>query len=114
MQKPFIAVAGGSRFVGVNTGNQNQFILHPVLNFGQAVNVIAYGICPVGGTRSDDNEEFIAFSRKYIPDFRIFYRLDCGQFRRQRKLFLYLVRCRQFADIFKSHGFLLLQIVSYS
>lgn len=51
----FIAFAGCSWLIGVDTRDNNQTVFDIFCNFGQAADVVADRFFAVSGTRSDDN-----------------------------------------------------------
>lgn len=55
MDHPFIAFAGGSRLVGVDSGNDDAFVLDFFLDRDKPCEVIHNGDFVVCGARADDD-----------------------------------------------------------
>ena len=68
MQKAHVTFTGGSGFVGIDPGNQDQFVGNLLLQACQTVTVGQNRILPVSGTGTDDQDAFIAFSGEHIGD----------------------------------------------
>ena len=49
MYDSFIAISGGTGFVGINPGNENQFFFYLVIESGKAVDILTDGIFVVCG-----------------------------------------------------------------
>ena len=62
MQQAFVAIAGRTRFVCVDTGNHEHFVFDLFLQFRQTTHIFHYRFFIVGGTRSDDQKDAIVFA----------------------------------------------------
>lgn len=69
MNDAFIAFAGGTRFVGVHTRDDNQLVGYFVSYFCQTVVVFQNGVFVICGARSYDNKKFIGIPGKNFCDF---------------------------------------------
>ena len=67
-QKPFVALPGGSGFVGVDPGDDDQLLLYFLLNRNQTAGVVADRVFIVSGAGADDHQKFIALAGKYLSD----------------------------------------------
>lgn len=62
MEHALVAVTGGTRLVGVDTRYDNKTVFGLFLDIDQAAGVVQDRILVIGGTRSDDDQKFVAFS----------------------------------------------------
>lgn len=63
-----VAFSGGAGLVGVDTGDQDQLVLHLLVHLGKSCYIVAHGICIVCGTGTDDDQKFIALAGKDLSD----------------------------------------------
>ena len=49
-----VAITIGSRLVGIDTGDNDYSVLHPLLNFCQTTDIVHNGIFGICGARSDN------------------------------------------------------------
>ena len=105
-----VAVAGGAGLVGVDSGDEDEPVLHLFLYLCQTVHIITDRVLAVRGAGPHDHQELVAVSRKYVADLLVSLCFQCRQLRGQRELLLDLVRGRQDAYILKSHIFFLLYV----
>ena len=103
MKDPFISIPGGTWFIGIDAGNDDQVIFGVLLHLYQAGNIIAYGIFIVGRAGTDNDKKFVTVSGKDITDLLIPFVLYLGELLREGKLMSDFSRCRQLADEFKAH-----------
>ena len=91
MDNPFVAHPGGTGFVRVDAGNQDQFVLHFFLNSGQPCYIVQDSILVVCRTGTDDDQKFIGFSGEYLPDHGIplFFSFPHGFRNRNQRLHLF-------------------------
>ena len=104
MEHALVAVTGGTWLVGVDTRYDNKAVFGFFLDIDQAAGVVQDRILVIGGTRSDDDEKFIAFSADNLLNFFITFSLVGNELRRKRELFLDLCRSRQFVYEFECHS----------
>ena len=71
MDDPFIAFSGSTRFIGVNTRDNDQFVRNFVGDFCQTADIFADGIFVIRGTGTYDHKEFIGFPSEYSGNFFI-------------------------------------------
>lgn len=72
----FVAFTGSAGFVGVDSGDQDQLILHLFVNSCKAVYIIAYGILIVSRAGSDDHQKFITLTGEDISDLGVSFFFD--------------------------------------
>ncbi len=58
----FIAVSGGAGFVGVDPGDQDQFIFYLVVDPGKPFYVLTDRILVIRGAGTDDDQKFVALA----------------------------------------------------
>ena len=103
MDDTLIPLAGGAGLIGIDSGDQDQPVLHFFIYFCQPVDIIADGILVVRGAGTDNHQEFIAFAGNDIADFPVALRLQGHQLFRERVGLPDLGRCGQFLYKFKTH-----------
>lgn len=86
MEHALVAVTGGTWLVGVDTRYDNKAVFGFFLDIDQAVGVVQDCILVIGGTRSDDDEKFIAFSADNLFNLLITFSLVGNELRRKREL----------------------------
>ena len=107
MDDALVALPGGPGLVGIDSGDQDQFVLHLVVQLGQPADIVAYRVLVVRGAGADDDEELPALSCDHISDFRIPSPLDFGEPLRERVLLSDLVRRGKMLYECKAHGIFL-------
>ena len=65
VQHTLIANACGTGLVGINAGDDDNFVRYLVLYLAQAVNVFQNGILTVGRAGANDQNQLVAFTGKY-------------------------------------------------
>ena len=71
MDDSLIAFTGGTGLVGINPGDQNQFVFYFFIDFCQAGRIIADRIFVICGTRAYNDQKFITFPGDDITDFLV-------------------------------------------
>ena len=66
-----VALAGSTGLVGVYSRDNDDLILHLLLESCQAAGVIHDGILIVSGARPDDQQELVGLSGEYVGDHRV-------------------------------------------
>ena len=107
MEHAFVTLTGGTRFVGIDTGNQHQAVLHFVLKLGKAVGVITYRIFIVCGTGADDDKKLVRSTGDDIADHFISFSFYLFQLFGHRCLRFDLVRRGKLFYEFEAHSYLL-------
>ncbi len=79
MDNALVSVPGSAGFVCVDSGDQDQPVLHFVVDFGKTLHVFADGILVVCGTGTDDDQKFIALPGDHGADLGIPYALSFYQ-----------------------------------
>ena len=103
VQHSLVADARGAGLVGVDTGHDHNFVLHLFLQRAQPGNIIQHRIFPIGGTGADDQQQFVAFSRKNFTDFFIVFGFLTLGFLRYRVHLDNFLRPGQFPSEFHIH-----------
>ena len=98
-----VAEAGCAWFVCVDTGYKNKTILNIFLYLRQACNIFQNRILTVGGAWTDDQQETVICTCKYIPD--LFVSLGFYTFYgfRNRNPLPHFFWCRQVFDKCETH-----------
>ena len=104
MKDPFVTLSGCSRFVCIDSRNQDQLICHFFLYPGQTVDIFTNCLFVICGTRSDDDQKLIGLSGKYFSDHLISLRFDLCHFLCHRIISFDLRRCWQFFQQLNTHN----------
>ena len=88
MEHTFVPIAGRSRLVGVNAGDDVNFIGYFVLYGSQARNIVDDTVVMIGRTRTDNQNESVVSALKNRFDFFIALCFDCCELICQRVLSL--------------------------
>ena len=104
MEKAFVTLAGGSRFIGIDTRDQKQTVAHLILDFRQSSHIITYGIFIVCGAGADDHQKSVGLPCKYIFDLLISLCLHTGNLLCDRILKSNFFRSGKFCHKFKAHN----------
>ena len=88
MDDPLVALTGGAGLVGVDSGDQDQLVLHLLADLGQTIHIITDRILIVCGAGADDHQKLAAFSGEYGSDLCVSPGLHFCQFLGERKHFL--------------------------
>lgn len=78
MNDTFVAFTCGTRFVGIDTRDDDQFVGYFVGNLCQTVIVLQNSVFVVCGARSYDNKKFIGIPGKDFCDFSVTLFFDFG------------------------------------
>jgi hypothetical protein len=104
MEKPFVAFSRSPGFVGIDPGDDDDLVLHLLLDRHQTAHIVQDSMFIVCRTGADNDQKFAAPASQYIPDLLIpllFY--GCHP-RGKRKLIPDLCRGGQHVHEFKSHS----------
>ena len=104
MQDSLVTFTGCSRFVGINSRNQDQFVRYLFLHSGQTVDIFTNCLFVICGTRSDDNQKLVGFSGKYFTDHLVSFFFDPCHLLCHRIIRFDLCRCWQFFQQFNTHN----------
>ena len=104
MQDSLVTLSGCSRFVGINSRNQDQFVRYLFLYSGQTVDIFTNCLFVICGTRSDDNQKLVGFSGKYFTDHLVSFFFDPCHLLCHRIIRFDLCRCWQFFQQFNTHN----------
>ena len=92
MEHSLISFSCCTWFVCINTRNDHQTVWYLLVHFCKTIHIVAHRIFIVCGTWSHDNNKFIGFSFKNLPNLRITFLLDLCQFFRKRVFRLQVCR----------------------
>ena len=95
MKNSLIAFSGCTRFVGIDPGNQNQFICNFFLHTCKTFNIFTDRFFIICGTWTDNNNKFVGFSGENFTDHSIPLSFYSCNFLSDRIICLDFSRCRQ-------------------
>ena len=100
VEHAFIAFADGSRLIRVDSGHDEELVLHFVCDFRKARAVVKDGRLVISRAGADDEEKSVVFPCHDVLDGLVSFCFQLSVWCAQRDLLLHFDRFRQFADEF--------------
>jgi len=91
MQHALVALAGSPGLVGIDSGNQNNFVGNLLVQPAESGDIFQHRLLVVGRAGADDQQEFVGFAFKDLPDFFVPGLLDGDHFVIQREFLFYFL-----------------------
>ena len=100
VEHAFVAFADGSRLIRVDSGHDEELVLHFICDFCKARAVVEGGRLIVCRAGADDEEKSVVFAGHDVFDDLVSFCFQLSVWRAQRDFLLHFDRFRQFADEF--------------
>ena len=81
VEHALVAVAGGAGLVAVDAGNEENLVLHLLLQAAQARDIVEHRVLSVGRARADEQHQAVVLSGEYVAHGAVVGLLLPGQFR---------------------------------